>query len=562
MLDSNYIFCQNLGSELVFIQNQEGEYLSFYWDKLQEYGLDDGDQQNTSSENKLIPANLETYNQILQRVIARRIPEKCNCIFQYQDQTFSFELMITPILPSQGEVKTVLVLGHLLNKNENGILANSPLPVNPDPSQKILTNIAQKIRRTLHLETIWQETVESLGDVLNLSRCLMISYNHELKILDIKAEYCQPSLKSILGYRLDLEDEPYFSQAISTRSPVIVDQFQEGKYQEKSVLLVSTFYQNQRNGLIALMQCDGYRIWSQTEIELVQELADQVGTAIAHATIYQELEEATFAAEQASRLKSEFLASTSHELRTPLNGIIGFLKLILDDMAEDPEEQKEFIEEAYKSAIHLLNLINDILDIAKIEAGKMSLELTSVDLQKLLKSLETFALPQAKNKNITFKLQHTQTLTPIVLYGNFQRLLQVLFNLVGNAIKFTHEGEITVSAEVVKKTIRRHQQEFPGMVKISVKDTGIGVPLEQQHLLFEKFFQVDGSRTKAYGGTGLGLSISKKLIEAMGGKISFYSMGEGLGSTVTFTVPLYHLPVMNTVNSENNVIEITEIESR
>jgi signal transduction histidine kinase len=121
-----------------------------------------------------------------------------------------------------------------------------------------------------------------------------------------------------------------------------------------------------------------------------------------------------------------------------------------------------------------------------------------------------------------------------------------MLNLVGNAIKFTNEGGVSVSAEIAKKKIICQGQEFPGMVKISVADTGIGVSLEKQDKLFENFFQVDGSRTKSYGGTGLGLAISQKLIEAMAGNISFYSMGEGLGSTVTFTVPLSHLPVMKT----------------
>ena len=135
----------------------------------------------------------------------------------------------------------------------------------------------------------------------------------------------------------------------------------------------------------------------------------------------------------------------------------------------------------------------------------------------------------------------------MTIYGNYQRLLQVMLNLVGNAIKFTHEGGVVISAEIGSKKVTFNDKLFPGMVKISVADTGIGVSLEKQNQLFENFFQVDGSHTKSYGGTGLGLAISQKLVEAMGGKISFYSMGEGLGSTVTFTVPLSYLPVMKTI---------------
>jgi signal transduction histidine kinase len=132
----------------------------------------------------------------------------------------------------------------------------------------------------------------------------------------------------------------------------------------------------------------------------------------------------------------------------------------------------------------------------------------------------------------------------VILYGNYQRLLQVLLNLIGNAIKFTHEGGVTVSAEVLKKKVTFKDQELPGLVKVRVADTGIGVSLDKQDKLFQSFSQVDGERTRQYGGTGLGLTISQKLVETMGGVVNFYSMGEGLGSTVTFTVPLYQEPVM------------------
>jgi signal transduction histidine kinase len=281
-------------------------------------------------------------------------------------------------------------------------------------------------------------------------------------------------------------------------------------------------------------------------MEFVQELAAQVGTAIAHATLYQELEEATRIAKEASQLKSEFLASTTHELRTPLNGIIGFLKLVLDDMADSEEEKQEFLEEAHQSALHLLNLINDILDLAKIESGTIDRELGAVDLAELCQAVSNFAIPQTQAKKLDFKLKLPSTLTPIAVYGNYRWLLQVMLNIVGNAIKFTPTGKITIRGEIIKQKIEWKDQTFPGKVKISVTDTGIGVSLEKQTKLFEKFVQIDGSRTKAYGGTGLGLSISQKLAEAMGGSVAFFSMGEYLGSTVTFSILLDHLPVLKT----------------
>jgi signal transduction histidine kinase len=310
------------------------------------------------------------------------------------------------------------------------------------------------------------------------------------------------------------------------------------------VLLVPTFYQQEFNGIIVLHQCDRVRQWNQAELELVQELADQVGTAMAHAMLYQKLEQANIEAKEASRLKSEFLASTSHELRTPLNGILGFLKLILDDMTDSREEEREFLDQAYHSALHLLNLINDILDIAKIEAGKLEFNLNTISLQKIYQDIEKFARTQAQNKNLSFNINLPPTYDQILLYADYQRLLQIMLNLVSNSLKFTHTGGIEITTEIIPKTIKFKEKIFPGMVKISVADTGIGVSLEKQEKLFETFYQVDGSRTKAYGGTGLGLAISKRLVEAMGGKISFYSMGEELGSTVTLTIPLSQIPLL------------------
>lgn len=409
---------------------------------------------------------------------------------------------------------------------------------------RLLTKISRKIRRTLDLETIWQQTVNSLGEALKVSRCLLLEEAIEVNNFDVKAEYCEPSYPSMLGMRLDVNQHSFLKEIKLQKTPLIIEEFKPEEFQIKSILVINTVHRQEINGIICLQQCDRHRHWSALEIELVEELADQVGTAIAHANIYKRLEKANLEAEEVSRLKSEFLASTSHELRTPLNGIIGFLKLVLDDMADDEEEQQEFIQQAYNSAIHLLNLINDILDIAKIEAGKVEFEFKPISLQEICDNMYKFAHNQAKKKNIDFAINIPQTYDSILIYGDYQRLLQVMLNLVGNSLKFTEEGEIKITAEIVQKKINRDGLNFPGFVKISVSDTGIGVSLDRQERLFEKFYQVDGTLTKSYDGTGLGLTISKQLVEAMGGKIYFYSMGEGLGSTVTLTIPLSQLPIV------------------
>jgi signal transduction histidine kinase len=542
---------QSLGAEIVFVRERTGKYLSFHWQQADKNGLTSFEECNTIETNldaivainrepRLQPID-ETYQAAIERVLDSHLPERYCGSFVDRGRSFYLELILTPILPPQGNPTTVLAMGRQLAENNNFCL-------NSADERELLRKIENKIRHSLNLETIWQQTVRGLGEGLQVSRCLILSYNPDREQIKVDAEYRQEGWKSMLAAKFDRQSSPCLFQAIASDNLVAVDPLQPDSYDRKSVAAIRTSYKNQVNGLIYLQQCDRHRYWTQAERELLEELADRAGTAIAHATLYQELQEATHQAEEANRLKSDFLANTSHELRTPLNGIIGFLKLILEGMADDAQEQREFLQEAYKSSLHLFNIINDILDIAKIEAGKMDLEFGDVDLSDLFKDTRNLIRPQAEQKNLSFSLQLPPTLTPVIVYGNYQRLLQVMLNLIGNAVKFTHEGGIDISAEIVPKNIQRNHKEFPGLVKISVADTGIGVPLDKQDKLFQNFFQVDGSRTKSYGGTGLGLAISQKLVETMGGKISFYSMGEGLGSTVTFTVPLQHLPVIISSN--------------
>jgi signal transduction histidine kinase len=537
-------FLQGLGSELVFTQDASGQYRSFYWQNAERYGLKNEQVVGLSLTDTFCPIAIDAYREQIQRILEQRTPERCIHSFCCNGQCLPFEVVISPILQADGKATTVLVMGHLLPEASVQTVIDSLVPLSLDPNQKLLTQIARKIRRTLDLDTIWQQTVKSLGKALQVSRCIVCSYKPDAPEVKVEAEYCQRASESMQGKQLRLESQPYLRQALFCREPVVVEQIGSCETQPQSVLVVSTCYQDEPNGLISLEQCDRTRQWSEAEIELVRELAEQVGTAIAHGTLYKELELASERAEEASRLKSEFLANTSHELRTPLNGMIGFLKLILEGMADDPEEQRDFIQEAHRLAIHLHNLINDILDIAKIEAGKMELELGQVRLRELMNDVEDFTLNLAQQKNLSLNIELPAARDEIILYGNYQRLLQVLLNLIGNAIKFTHEGGVTISAEVLKKKVTFKEHELPGLIKIRVADTGIGVSLDKQDKLFQSFSQVDGSRTRSYGGTGLGLAISQRLVETMGGVVNFYSMGEGLGSTVTFTVPLYQEPMM------------------
>ncbi|MEB3180263.1 MAG: ATP-binding protein [Nostocaceae cyanobacterium] len=534
-----------LGAELVFVQDASGQYLSFHW-QHRDY-LRGNPEQHVGEQNcrEFTPVDKVAYWKIVQQVLTDLIPQRCQCLFTNGQDFFELDLVISPILPALGNcVTSVLVMGRLLQTGKMGSKegATTETPVNLLPvlrSEKykqLLEEIANNIRRTLDLDTLWQQIVDSLGKGLGLERCIICPYKGDSSQVQVIAEYRQPTVNSILSLGWDINSEPTLSQALSTLKPVVGHKPTE--------LVVATADKNKPNALICLTLEDGAAGWTGVEKELVQELAEHVGVAIAHATLYKELEEARASAEESSRLKSEFLASMSHELRTPLNGIIGFIKIILDGLVDEPEEQTEFLQEAHNSSIHLLNIINDILDIAKIEAGKMELDMDRVKLGDLFADVQKFMCPQAERKNLSFSISMPPTHTEIVVYGNYQRLKQVMLNLVGNAIKFTHEGGVTISADVVRKPVQFQNKEFPGLVKVRVADTGIGVSLDKQDKLFQLFSQVDGSRTREFGGTGLGLTISQKLVEAMGGAVNFYSLGEGLGSTVTFTVLLNEQPVM------------------
>ncbi|TBR61086.1 histidine kinase [Westiellopsis prolifica IICB1] len=544
----------NLRAELVYTQDGTGRYLSFDWQHCQRFGID---PQQIVADAKVdvvfAPVDKVAYLERLQHVLTTLVPQKCQCWFRYQEHLIELELIISPILPTLGNPAiAVLVMGRLLqatiSETEIDVKTQSAteleLVLRSRQHQQLVTQITRNIRRTLNLDVIWQQTVDSLGELLQLKRSIICPYQPSNNKLRVIAEYHQPALNSVLGLEVDIACEPAFARALATLEPILEHNPKHPLFGQETMLVVATCYQNQPNGLIAVTLCDQCYGMTATELELAKEVADQLGTAIAHATLYQELEAASQQAEEASRLKSEFLANVSHEIRTPLNGIIGFLKLILDGMADDPEEQKQFILEAHKSSLHLLDVISDILDFAKIEAGRMELELVPVSLAELFSDVGNFMRLQAEQRKLSFQMYLPDTSDDILVHGDYQRLKQVILNLVGNAIKFTQEGGVTVNADVIRKKVIFQDQEFPGMVKVRVADTGIGVSLDQQDKLFQLFSQVDGSRTRQYGGTGLGLVISQKLVEAMGGEVHFYSLGEGLGSTVTFNVPLYQQPVM------------------
>ncbi len=266
------------------------------------------------------------------------------------------------------------------------------------------------------------------------------------------------------------------------------------------------------------------------------------------------LEQANLELAELSRVKTEFLAGTSHELRTPLNSILGFTRLILDGLCGSREEERELQRDILRSAEHLLAIVNDVLDVAKIEAGKLRLTSEPVDLKSVLAEAKSVIAVQAAEKNLTLVDETEKQELPLVVADRV-RVRQVVLNLLSNAVKFTDKGWISLRARLFSER---------GYLEFHVEDTGIGIAPEKQPLLFEKFRQVDSSFTRQHGGSGLGLAISRKLIEMMGGRIRLHSAGAGCGTTVMFSLPLARgvEDVVHVAGEEKIVAEGDEAGSR
>jgi signal transduction histidine kinase len=265
-----------------------------------------------------------------------------------------------------------------------------------------------------------------------------------------------------------------------------------------------------------------------------------------------ELEIASKQAQIANQLKDEFLRNISHELRTPLNGIIGFLQFVRDGDCDDREEEMEFVQRAYDAAIHLLNIINDILDIAKIEAGTLSMMLEMTNLTQVMEEAIDLQVFQLEQKNLKLVLPTIQE--EIIVYVDPDKLKQVFLNLLNNAIKFTDAGTITINIGFESVTINDNDDDdgddgnamynmayrngTKDWVVVTIKDTGIGIDREQQDKLFQPFVMADGSTTRKYGGNGLGLAICRNLMGLMGGVISLHSEGINQGTTLTIALPM------------------------
>ncbi len=289
---------------------------------------------------------------------------------------------------------------------------------------------------------------------------------------------------------------------------------------------------------------------TRNELEhLNMDLKDEVNYA---KRIEGELKQARDRAERMSQAKGEFLANMSHEIRTPMNGVIGTLQLLEGTKLD--ASQREYVHVAHKSADALLAILNDILDLSKIEAGKLSLEDIPFDLRELVQELVVLHSLKAEQKGIELNSEINEQL-PDVIVGDPTRVRQILVNLITNALKFTSEGEVSITINIKEKT------EDRVLLRIEVSDTGVGIPLDKQQKLFSAFTQADGSTTRKYGGTGLGLAIVRQLVEMMNGELGVDS-DAGKGARFWFEIPMGISQTALEVSPSKSQTENRKLEGR
>jgi len=400
-----------------------------------------------------------------------------------------------------------------------------------------LSALAIATGSTSEPEAMFADAARTIVEGLELDACWIHRYERadpELKLAAM-ASTLNPSIR-LSPYMIPDAANSGVLHAVEAREQVTESELLERSI--ATVLHVPLLARDEVVGVMSLLSVEGEKL-STRNSELLLAVGYKLGTAIQNVRLLEsvrtqqvellekneQLEGLVVELREADRMKNEFLANTSHDLRMPLNSIIGFLNLVLDGLVESGDERTELLTHALTSGRHLLSLINDVLDLARIEAGRLQVECSEVDVGIILNEVALTIAVQAREKGLGL---FCPRIPPgLCVTADEARLRQVLVNVLGNAIKFTPKGSVTVGVEAPAGS---------PSVEVWVRDTGIGINEEKRSRLFRKFSQGDTSTTRKFGGTGLGLVIVKELVEMMGGSVRLESTGEGHGSTLTLTL--------------------------
>ena len=402
---------------------------------------------------------------------------------------------------------------------------------------KALWEISQAVSSTLNLETVLNTIVTRAVQLSGTTGGVVYKYdeaNQEFRP-QVTHQMGEELIEAVQGKPIRLGEGAIGRAAISRAPFQVPDILNDQDYGAahlrpvivrlgyRSLLAVPLLREERIVGGLVVWRREPGK-FSAEVVSLLQTFSTQSVLGIENAQLFRELEEKRIELETASRHKSQFLANMSHELRTPLNAILGYTELILDNIYGDVSKKvRDVLTRLDKSGRHLLDLINDVLDLSKIEAGQLLLSLSEYSMQDIVQTVFTGVESLAAEKKLSLKATAAQDLP--LGHGDERRLSQVLLNLVGNAIKFTDAGEVNIDVKA-----------FDSAFLVAVSDTGPGIPLSDQAKIFEEFHQVDSTSTRKKGGTGLGLSISKRIVNMHGGRI-WVESSPGNGSTFSFTIP-------------------------
>ncbi|MEL6223217.1 MAG: GAF domain-containing sensor histidine kinase [Cyanobacteria bacterium J06627_8] len=441
----------------------------------------------------------------------------------------------------------------------------------------LLGQITNEIRSSLDSQHIFQATVDQVGQAFQVSRCLLYlcadyTDTQPSRML-FAAEYRGQEWVSVAQMDFPLDGTAYLQQVMAedtaiALSDVYADSLSTAVHHRwreaelKSILLCRTSYQNSPNSVIVLQQCDQYRVWTEDEILLLESVAAQVGIALYHGHLLenamkqqaeleaknQELQQATREAEAASRSKSAFLAAMNHELRTPLNIILGFAQ-ILQSAADLPSDYRNDASLILESGERLLNLINSLLTLAKLQAGMIPLDECTFDIDEFINSIELIVAQQIQQKGLNFTTDRLFD-SPLSVKTDEGKVCQILMHLFDNAIKFTDKGTIRLAVTVTSRDASPQSADFAqsssnlaslaepqAWVKFEVHDTGCGIAADELAHIFNAAAGRETGKKKSAEGTGLGLTLSQEIARLIGGTLSVTSVVND-GSCFSIKVPV------------------------